>query len=126
MFKPTKVSLDDLMLDPNNPRCVVTLELKATVPDTEVETHQEKLLKAFDQTGDSEFFSVKDLLDSFEKVGYQPIDKIVVRALPRNKYLVLEGNRRVSALRILRKDSRPARRSFPTSCNQSNLFQLWS
>lgn len=103
MFKPIKVRLDDLLLDPNNPRCVTTLQLSAAVPDTELEKHQTRLLQAFDETGQSEFFSVKDLLDSFRLIGYQAIDKIVVRAVPGGKFLVLEGNRRVSALRLLKK-----------------------
>lgn len=102
MFEPVTVRLDDLLLDPNNPRCVDTLKLSAPVPDSELEKHQKVLLNAFDETGESEFFSIKDLLDSFTQLGYQPIDKIVVRALPNQKYLVLEGNRRVSALRILK------------------------
>ncbi len=102
IFEAASVRLDDLLLDPNNPRCVTTLKLAAPVPDTEIEKHQGALLAAFDETGESEFFSIKDLLDSFTLLGYQPIDKIVVRALPDHKYLVLEGNRRVSALRILK------------------------
>lgn len=102
MFELISVALDDLLLDPNNPRCVTTLKLAEPVPDADIEKLQKDLLAKFDQTGESEFFSIKDLLDSFTVLGYQPIDKIVVRKLPNQKYVVLEGNRRVSALRILK------------------------
>jgi hypothetical protein len=90
------------MLDPNNPRMVKNLRLEKKVADTEIPALQEKLLSAFDESGKSEFFSIKELTDSFEKVGYVPIDKIVVRDIGNKKYVVLEGNRRVSALKILK------------------------
>jgi len=100
-YEKIEVAIEDLYLDPNNPRCVVTLKIENSVPDSEIKSKQKELLSRFDDTGISEFFDVKDLIDSFKTVGYVPIDKIVVREVTSGKYVVLEGNRRVSALKIL-------------------------
>ncbi len=46
--------------------------------------------------------NVRDLIDSFRKNGYLPIDQIQVRQLDsEKKYLVVEGNRRVACLKWL-------------------------
>lgn len=90
------------MLDPNNPRMVKSLRLDQKIEDNEVPGLQDELLGAFDESGKSEFFSIKELIDSFSKVGYVPIDKIVVRDIGNGNYVVLEGNRRVSALKKLK------------------------
>lgn len=103
MFVPISVNLADLLLDPNNPRCVTSLAIEPPVPDDAIEPRQEKLLQQFNSAGSSEFFDIKDLLQSFQEVGYVPIDKLVVRRLPTGKFLVLEGNRRVTALKILQR-----------------------
>lgn len=102
MYSQIKVDLQKLMLDPNNPRMVKSLKLGEKVSDTQIPGFQDKLLSAFDESGKSEFFSIKELIDSFQKVGYVPIDKIVVRDIGDGKFVVLEGNRRVSALKILK------------------------
>jgi len=94
--------LEDLLLDPNNPRFITSLDISKKVPDDQIKGKQKGLLSRFDESGKSEFFSIKDLMDSFLKVGYVPIDKIVVNKLKNKKFVVLEGNRRISALKILR------------------------
>ncbi|WP_173179958.1 AAA family ATPase [Desulfosarcina ovata] len=45
--------------------------------------------------------NVRDLIDSFRKNGFLPVDQIQVRQLGSGKYLVVEGNRRVAALKLL-------------------------
>lgn len=109
MFKQIRVPLDNLMLDPNNPRCVTSAEMRALVLDQDVAAHQDRLLGMFDSSGQSEFFSIRDLLDSFRQVGFIPIDKIVVRRLTTNDFLVIEGNRRVSALKYLQRAQQRAK-----------------
>jgi hypothetical protein len=81
---------------------VKSLNIDQKVLDKEIPSLQDKLLGYFDESGKSEFFSIKELIDSFKKVGYVPIDKIVVRDIGGGKYVVLEGNRRVSALKLLK------------------------
>jgi len=48
--------------------------------------------------------SIKDLLASFKANGFLDVDVIQVKDLGNNKYLVLEGNRRVTALKNLQED----------------------
>lgn len=103
MFRQISIDLDQLLLDPNNPRCVTSLDVQAHIPDNEVANYQDPLLAMFDASGQSEFFNIKDLLDSFRQVGYVPIDKIVVKAVGDGRFLVIEGNRRVSALKFLKR-----------------------
>jgi hypothetical protein len=115
-----EVAIDDLLLDPNNPRFVQDLRLKDEVPDGKVESLQTTLLRRFVMTEDdedpdgdrtdSQFFSIKDLTDSMSRIGFVPIDRVVVRRLKDSpKFLVIEGNRRVSAAkRLLENDSKKA------------------
>jgi hypothetical protein len=45
-------------------------------------------------------FDVKDLMDSIQQVGFLTMDRIVVRAY-KDKFIVLEGNRRLTAIKTL-------------------------
>ncbi|EAP9450498.1 hypothetical protein ET345_25275, partial [Salmonella enterica] len=45
--------------------------------------------------------NIKDLIASFKANGYLDVDVIQVKDLGDNNYLVLEGNRRVTALKAL-------------------------
>jgi hypothetical protein len=81
------------------------------VPDTEVESQQADLAKRFvDGNGaspdDEGGLDVSDLLDSIAHIGYQGIDQIVVRPMrgARSRFVVLEGNRRVAAIKRLLAD----------------------
>ncbi|KYC35737.1 hypothetical protein WA1_08010 [Scytonema hofmannii PCC 7110] len=93
-----QLSLEELFLDPNNPRFSserdkLTPENK--IPDPKI---QEKTLKKM-----SENFGVKEVRDSILRNGFLPMDRIVVRPINNhgNKYVVVEGNRRLSALKSL-------------------------
>lgn len=109
MLDSIVVKIGALMLDPNNPRLVTTINLAEVVLDKDAESRQTDILAKFTEnvngTGDEdasdEFFGIKDLMDSMRTIGYVPIDRIVVRKLDDEKYLVIEGNRRVSAIKRL-------------------------
>jgi hypothetical protein len=45
--------------------------------------------------------NVIDLIESFKYNGYIPVEKIQVKEIGYNQYLVLEGNRRITVLKIL-------------------------
>lgn len=47
---------------------------------------------------------IKDLIDSFTSNGILKIDNILVRPLPDNTFLVIEGNRRIATLKALIED----------------------
>jgi len=100
----TKISrnLKNFYLDPNNYRFV----------DKEKYTHvaDEKIINIDIQKRTRDFIEgkhregVKTLLDSFKANGFLDVDRIQVRELEDNKFLVLEGNRRITALKILQED----------------------
>ncbi len=113
-----RISIHDLMLDPSNPRFVDGFGQEVAVEDSGVEAVQEELLRRFkvgseleeaaDEDEDREgFFAIKELHASMTSIGFVPIDRVVVRELERSsKFLVIEGNRRVSAAKtLLREDA---------------------
>src|SRR5262249_55948038 len=55
--------------------------------------------------------NVRDLLDSFKRNGWLPVDQIQVREIGKGKYLVVEGNRRVAALKHLERRYQEGRAS---------------
>lgn len=125
-LKSKTVSYTELLLDPKNPRlatcfsendgfdvsdpiaCQAKIEERFHVPpEKTVEKREtEKMLSADDRSDDEEseddFFSIEDLKDSMRRIGFVGIQNIIVREHPDSgKYLVLEGNRRVGAIRSL-------------------------
>lgn len=111
MFKQIEVTIDDLLLDPNNPRFVQDASERAYFSDREVVSKkvQKVTLGAFtfskrkrgrDEDEDGTY--VKDLYDSMRTIGFVPIDRVVVRRLGTSgKFLVVEGNRRISTVKTL-------------------------
>jgi hypothetical protein len=98
-FKEKVVGLDDIFLDPNNPRFSNKERL---TPDSRImeEGIQRSCLQKMQE------FDIRELKDSIARVGFLPIDRIVVRAIPNadDKYVVVEGNRRITALKQLKED----------------------
>ena len=105
MLKEIPVSIEDLLLDPNNPRFIVDLREIRNIPDEKIEEKQENILNRFDHhrsrtDKESDVTNIKDLYDSMRDIGFVEIDRVVVRHLKEvNKYLVIEGNRRISTVK---------------------------
>ena len=97
-LQPIDIPLEKILVDPNNPRFVG--HDWQTVPDDELdqEHHQEqarsKLLREF---------GADKLRANMELNGYLPIDRIIVRKLKDDLYVVLEGNRRIAAAKTIGK-----------------------
>lgn len=91
-----QLPLNKIYLDPNNPR--FTDESSIRVPDESIESAplQRDLMFKIQRE-----FPVGSLMDSIEQNGYLPIDRIVIRKFKEDKYVVLEGNRRITAAKIL-------------------------
>lgn len=95
------VSFDRLYLDPNNPRT-------PGGHSTGYEDHQ----KLFDDKLQEKLVELllaqqlDSLMDSFMGSGWMPVDRPIVWEHPevRGKYVVVEGNRRLATLRMLRKE----------------------
>ncbi len=93
-----EVDLDNIMIDPNNPRL---LEMGfEEVPDERIteDRVQQEALTNIKQAG------LKDIIEKVKKFGFLCVDKVVVRPLNEDKYVVIEGNRRISSLKILQED----------------------
>ena len=116
MFDPDKlrtaiVPVSQILLDPNNPR-LLDLEPQALrVPDERmgeprVQEH------VFDQMMERSL-DVRPLKRSIRQLGFLKMDKVVVRDLETNQYVVVEGNRRVAAVKSLLEDHETGRDTLP-------------
>lgn len=105
MDKIINVNIDELYLDPNNPRLAEDFDFSGRVETLDdIRKFQGRILKKFMEptpTDEDTFFDIKDLEESFKRIGFIDIDRIICRELEDGKYLVLEGNRRTSALKVL-------------------------
>ncbi|WP_133511539.1 ParB/RepB/Spo0J family partition protein [Candidatus Thiosymbion oneisti] len=97
--KIKRVSLKNLWPDPNNYRLIHEPEyVEVTddrIKDKAVARRTARLLAGERNQ------NIRDLIESFRANGYLPVDQIQVRALPDGGYLVVEGNRRIAALKHL-------------------------
>ena len=100
--KKISTNLKNFYLDPNNYRFVDHKDYKKIedkdVLDDKVQQRTRNFISGKNREG------VKDLLDSFKANGFLEVDVIQLKDLGDNNYLVLEGNRRVTALKILKED----------------------
>lgn len=87
-----KISLDEIYLDPNNPRFT---SLKwDDIPDQQI---SDASIQAATKRKLEEEFSIYKLVDNIQINGFLPIDRVIVKKFAENKYVVLEGNRRICA-----------------------------
>lgn len=96
------LSLKNLYLDPNNYRLIHEPEYVEVgdekVKDKSVQRRTYKLL-----TGDK-YQHIQDLVESFKSNNYLPVDQIQIRPIGDGAYVVVEGNRRVAALKYLQQE----------------------
>jgi hypothetical protein len=97
-----RISLKNLYLDPNNFRLIHEND-QVDVSDDKIKdkTVAQRTFKLL--CGEREQH-IQDLLDSFKVNGYLPVDQIQVRELAGGgSYVVVEGNRRIAALKYLQR-----------------------
>ena len=99
-YETKKIKLDDLYLDPNNPRLG---EVGCGYRDEKLlfdEATQERLINKIETEKQHDF---DDLKNTILKKGWYPVDSIWVWEHPnaKGKYVVVEGNRRTTALKII-------------------------
>jgi hypothetical protein len=101
LLSPIAVQLDQLLLDPNNPRFselgagfAQVVETRFAEPEVQEAAYEKMRQDTFD---------VRELRDTIKTLGFLPMDRIVVRAWSGGdgKYVAIEGNRRLTALRWL-------------------------
>lgn len=99
-LKATTLPIQQIFLDPNNPRFWTEQNVR-DVPDRRIpdERVQSDTRTRIDRHG------IEDLYNSILRNGYLTMDRIVVRPIDgTDKYVVVEGNRRFRALSKLRHD----------------------
>jgi hypothetical protein len=103
LLAPIQVDLADLLLDVNNPRfSELGEELN---PVAEGRFCDEKVQANTFEKMRNPLFDVTELLDTIKAIGFLPMDRIVLRRWKgqapdgKTKYVVVEGNRRVTALK---------------------------
>ncbi|WP_337880841.1 ParB/Srx family N-terminal domain-containing protein [Rheinheimera sp.] len=93
---PEDIPLNQIFLDPNNPRFTVAdwtyIPMEQWDKDDIQEVAQRRLLADFD---------VEKLRMSMEVNGFLPIDRVIVKKFAEGKYVVLEGNRRICAAKLI-------------------------
>lgn len=93
-----KIKLNMLFLDPNNYRLRSKKNFKEIESDMTNPTIQSRTLRWI--TGENNI-EVNDLIRSFMENGFLKVDAILVKKLDDKSYLVIEGNRRIAALKVL-------------------------
>lgn len=91
-----EIPLENICLDPNNPRFVDTKWINIPDADITKEDVQESTRRRL-----IEKFGIEKLRMNMEVNGYLPIDRVIVRKLEDDKYVVLEGNRRICAAKLI-------------------------
>lgn len=94
-FKEERIKLENIFLDPNNPRFYAEGRI---VPETRISeaSIQKACIEKMEQ------FDIEELKENIRRIGFLPIDKIVIRHIGDGKYVVVEGNRRLAALKTLK------------------------
>lgn len=98
LLTPIDTKLDDLLLDPNNPRFSELGEQLNPVPEGRFA--DEKVQASTLDKMKTPLFDVAELRDTIKTIGFLPMDRIVVRKWKgqpldgRSRYVVIEGNRR--------------------------------
>ncbi|MCP4345203.1 MAG: ParB N-terminal domain-containing protein [Desulfobacterales bacterium] len=90
------LTLHMIYLDPNNPRFADNEGIRISDEEIDNEVFQKELMAKMERE-----HAVDRLKDSMESNGYLPIDRIIIRQFKKDKYVVLEGNRRITAAKRL-------------------------
>lgn len=95
------VATDKIYLDPNNPR-FYTEKTTKDIPDRRITDERVQL----NASKEIQRYGIQELRHSILRNGFLPLDRIVVRPIEgtNGAYVVVEGNRRLAALKSLRTD----------------------
>ena len=126
VLQPIQLQLSQLLLDPNNPRFSELGKQLGSIPegrfaDSKVQASTFEKMK-------NEKFDVVELRDTIKALGFLPMDRIVVRKWNGpaqsdiEKYVVIEGNRRTTALKWLIELHDIGKETFAPEALQNFLF----
>ena len=104
-LKRRSVDPSSLYLDPNNPRFITK---KSDIVKEEKFLDSNIILstsgKMYDVKGKKDVYNIKQIINSIVANGWQPVDFIFVREFGEDRFVVLEGNRRVTAIHAILDD----------------------
>ena len=115
-----KVQPKYLILDPNNPRLITRDE------DRHPEDDALSRLGTTTQKMSDGRFKIDDLVNSIKQNGWLPVDAIFVKKLESESkyYLVLEGNRRVTAITKLLDDDSDISAELKASISEIDVMEI--
>lgn len=91
-----EVKLENIFLDPNNPRFIEpnwnTIPEDQTAKAKVQQETMERMVR---------FFHIEKLKMNMEINGYLPIDRVILKPIDDENYVVLEGNRRICAAKMI-------------------------
>jgi hypothetical protein len=105
-FKSADIELDQLLLDPNNYRFLDNPAYKAKIKTKfHVPAVQETTLRLLEQ---DKRYQLDELKKSMLTNGFVPMERIIVvpYKYKAGKFVVVEGNRRVAALKVLMQEAK--------------------
>jgi hypothetical protein len=105
--EPHTIQLSQIFLDPNNPRLQTPDKPKISDNRIGEQRIQDSCLKELREEG------IKDLTESIRNSGFWTVDRIVLRPLKDDKFVVIEGNRRIAALKTLEESHSKGRVTLP-------------
>lgn len=91
--------IDQLLLDPNNYRFIDRADYKPVSDENVIDDKVQQ--RTFNFIAGRNNDIIADLISSLTKNGLLDIDQIQVKSIGGDKYLVLEGNRRIATLKYL-------------------------
>jgi hypothetical protein len=97
-LKSAELPLSSIYLDPNNPRFLGPDSKLVRTRDIDKESVQERVRQRLIRA-----FKIEELRLSIEDNGYLPLDHVVVKEFKPGRYVVLEGNRRICAAKLIDK-----------------------
>ena len=109
------LNLEQLLLDPNNPRFSELGDELIVIPEQRY-AEERIQINAYEKMK-SDSFDVAELKDTIKQNSFLPMDRIVVRRWVHSvegntRYVVVEGNRRITALKWLKSLHADGRESF--------------
>ena len=95
-LSPVEVPLGQIYLDPNNPRFTEANWNYVPMEDWDKPDIQQASTRRLIAD-----FGVEKLRMSMEVNGFLPIDRVIIKKFANEKFLVLEGNRRICAAKLI-------------------------
>lgn len=101
LLKEEYIDVDKLLLDPNNPR--FSRHADEITPVEKIADDEVQDLAYKNMNHSTNRFQIDELVDAILADGFIHVDKIFVKKIGK-KYLVIEGNRRVTAIKKILKE----------------------